>query len=169
MHLEFQHNCSRTMVLPLEVANLLSQGKFVVDNACRPSMSATESASWLPPLCPYEPPRWSGASRRLPHTKTSGIPAPTCRWASVPGCSQATAYMVSARIPTANVCLSPAMPVKMPVRCRVVADLSPRHPRRGLSSPGLAKMLDEALIISEKVCPAGKCTVQSCTFCNRKR
>jgi hypothetical protein len=159
------------MVLSLEVANLLSQGKLVVDNACKPAMSATESAPRLPALCPYRPPRWSGAaSRRLPHPKmaSGSIASPSCRWASMPVHSHATAYVVATRIPTANACLSPAMPVRMPVRCRVVTDLSPRHPRRGLSSPGLAKILDEALIISEKVC-AGNCIVQRCAFCNRNR
>lgn len=141
------------MMLPEEFAHLAKETIIVVDNAKRPSYSATEAASHYPLLIRYQKPLVR--EKRMIRKRSSRM---SNRWESAPikptvseCCSlQDQAIASCSKYPTMNlVHLTAAMPLRMPVRSRDDFDSQ----QQCLTKPGdqssLINFLDEALAISE--------------------
>lgn len=149
-------------MLPLELAILLQKANIVVDNARRPVISATESATpTLPVLCRYGPPKILSASsrRRLPAESKRSVRASSCsRWASEPSAMLKATHVPTSESTQSTTCAT--SPLRTQVRYCGVTDQSPRKPprRESLTAPSLKAaphltiLLDEALALSEQFC-----------------
>ena len=102
------------MIFPLELAELLSQATFVVDNARSHMVSASTSAEQIPALSTYTTAaKKTKSARRQQRRSHHRSLSPVSRWESAP-------------VPAKHL----EQPLRIPVRRSRSLDRSPQMPKR---------------------------------------
>ncbi len=142
------------MILPEEFAHLAKETIIVVDNAKRPTCSATEAAFQHPLLRRYQKPLMR--EKRMIRQRLSQM---SNRWESAPLKPSTPEYSLKHQGSTSCsgcsamrlVHLAAAMPLRMPIRSSDDCDCDLQQSRLSISGdqPSLIGLLDEALAISD--------------------
>jgi hypothetical protein len=140
------------MILPEEFAHLAREKIIVVDNANRPTCSATEASVQHPVLCRYQKPLMR--EKRMIRKRLSQM---SNRWESAPLKPSIPEYSLKYQGSTSCsscstmhlVHLAAAMPLRMPVRSSDDCDLQQSRPSICGEQQSLIGLIDEALAISE--------------------